>query len=196
MKSDNSIKSLPSSEELKKELNREKSKASSGNSFFRNTIFAIVVVAAIVAIVTTLYFPVMKVTGSSMTPTIEDGSLVVAVKQELFDRGDICAFYSGSSVLCKRIIAFGGEVVDIDEYGVVYIDNVPLDEPYLTATDFGNTDIKFPYVVPAHSYFVMGDNRSTSIDSRNTRIGAVSEGQVIGKLIFRFWPFDAIGTIE
>lgn len=195
MEKDNISSSPVTSEQLKKELERAKNKPKAGG-FFSGFIIAVIVVAAIVSILTTLFFPVMSIKGDSMYPNLEDGSLTVALKTDEFNRGDVCAFYSGTHILCKRIIAFGGEVVDIDEYGVVYIDNVPLDEPYLTAADFGNADIEFPFTVPQHTYFVMGDNRSISIDSRNSEIGCVSEGQIIGKLIFRFWPFDKIGAIE
>lgn len=193
MEKDDFLNTAPTSDQLKKELEREKSRSNSG--FIKNLIVTLIVIDAIVAILITMFFPIMSINGSSMNPTLEDKNLVLAIKTDELERGDVCAFYSGKSVLCKRIIAYGGEVVDIDENGVVYIDNVPLDEPYLTAADFGNADIEFPYTVPQHTYFVMGDNRSISIDSRNSEIGCVSEGQVIGKLIFRFWPFNKIGTI-
>lgn len=183
------------SEQLKKELERAKGKSKSGG-IFMGIILTVIFIAALFSILTTLFFPIMSVNGNSMSPNIEDGTLAVAVKTDKLERGDICVFYSGNSVLCKRVIAFGGEVVYIDGNGMVYIDNVPLDEPYLTAADFGNTDIEFPYVVPDYTYFVMGDNRAVSIDSRNSEIGCVSEGQIIGKLIFRFWPFDEMGVIE
>lgn len=196
MEKNNFSNTTVTSEQLKKELERVKNKPKGAGGFFKGFIITLISVAAIVSILTTLLFPIMSIRGGSMSPTLEDGSIAVALKTEELSRGDICVFYSGSNILCKRVIAFGGEVVDIDENGVVYIDNVPLDEPYLTVTDLGNTNIKFPYLVPEHTYFVMGDNRSTSIDSRNTEVGCVSEGQMIGKLIFVFWPIDKIGTVE
>lgn len=183
------------SEQLKKELERSKSGPKAGG-FFKGVIVVLIVISALVSVLSTLYFPIMSIHGGSMTPNLEDGSLVVAIKTDALERGEICAFYSGSSVLCKRIIAFGGETVDIDENGIVYINGTPLDEPYIGVHDIGNADIQFPYTVPEHTYFVMGDNRSTSIDSRNAKIGCVSEGQMIGKIVFRFWPFDEIGPIE
>lgn len=195
MEKENKSLAIPTSEQLKKELAREKRKPK-GSKLFINFIFAFIVVAAIFTILTTLFFPVMGIRGGSMSPTLEDGSITVALKTDDLQRGDICVFYSGSNILCKRVIAFGGEIVNIDENGVVYVDNVPLNEHYLTATDLGNTNIRFPYLVPENTYFVMGDNRSESMDSRNTKIGCISEGQMIGKVIFRFWPFDEIGTIE
>lgn len=188
------LSAAPTSEQLKRELEREKSK--SNGSFFKNLIIALIVIDAIIVVLSTMFFPIMSINGNSMSPNLENGNLVLAVKTDELERGDVCAFYSGSSVLCKRIIAYGGEVVDIDENGVVYINNLPLSEPYLLDADFGNADIKFPYVVPHNTYFVMGDNRSVSVDSRDTKIGCVSEGQMIGKIVFRFWPFNEIGIIE
>ena len=195
MEKDNISKTAVTSEQLKKELERAKNKPK-GGSFLSGLLIALIAVAATVSILTTMFFPIMRIKGDSMFPNVENGSLVVAYKRGELNRGDVCAFYSGNSILCKRIIAFGGEVIDIDENGVVYIDNIPLDEPYITAADFGHADIQFPYLVPQHTYFVMGDNRSVSIDSRNSEIGCVSESQIIGKLVFRFWPFDQIGAIE
>lgn len=183
------------SEQLKKELERSKSKPKAGG-FLKGAIVVLIVITAFISVLTTLYFPIMSIHGGSMTPNLEDGNLVVAIKTEEFERGDICAFYSGSSVLCKRIIAFGGETIDMDENGIVYINGLPLTEDYIIAADIGNVDIVFPYTVPEHTYFVMGDNRSTSIDSRSTKIGCVSESQMIGKLVYRFWPFDKIGPID
>lgn len=183
------------SEQLKKELERAKSKPMAGG-FFKGVIVVLIVITAFVSVLTTLYCPIMSIHGGSMLPNLEDGNLVVAIKTEEFERGDVCAFYSGSSVLCKRVIAFGGETVDVDENGIVYINGAPLTEDYIIAADIGTTDIEYPYTVPEHTYFVMGDNRPTSIDSRSTKIGCVSESQMIGKLVFRFWPFDKIGTIE
>ena len=196
MNSDQSFSMSPSSQDLKKELERSKRKRKGGGAFVKNSILVILAIAAIISILTTMFFPIMSIHGNSMAPTVKDGSITVAHKQETLERGDVCAFYSGNSILCKRVIAFGGEVVSIDDDGVIYIDGVELDEPYLTERDFGNTNITFPYTVPEHTYFVMGDNRSTSIDSRNTKIGCISEGQIIGKLIFCFWPFDELGTID
>ena len=186
---------IVTSAQLKKELEREKGK-SKGGRFFIGIIVALIAIDAIIATLTTMFFPIMSIHGGSMSPTLEDGNLVIAVKTDDLERGDICAFYADNTILCKRIIAFGGEVVDIDENGVVYIDNVLLDEPYISSADFGNVDITFPYLVPEYTYFVMGDHRATSIDSRSTEIGCVSNGQIIGKVLFRFWPFDSIGTVK
>lgn len=183
------------SEQLKKELERSKKKPKAGK-FFIWLIFSIVIITAIISILTTLFFPIMSIHGGSMLPTLEEGNLVVAIKTNELERGDVCAFYSGDSVLCKRVIAFGGETVDIDENGIVFIDGVPLSEPQISAASLGNADIEFPYSVPDNTYFVMGDNRATSIDSRNEAIGCIQKDQMIGRLVFRFWPFDKLGAVE
>lgn len=189
---------VPSSDQLKKELERAKGKKNKGGGkgFIKGLIVMFIVVAAVVSILTTRYFPIMRIEGDSMTPNLKNGIITVAMKTEDLKRGDICCFYSGNTILCKRIIAVAGEVVNIDSNGVVYIDNKPLDEPYVEELDPGNGDIVFPYLVPEHTYFVMGDNRKISKDSRYTDIGCVAEGQMIGKLVFCFWPIDEIGLIE
>lgn len=195
MAKDNFLSNAPTSEQLKKELEREKSK-SKGGRFFKILVIALIVIDAIIVILTTMFFPIMSIHGNSMHPNLEDGNLVIAYKTDDLKRGDVCAFYSGNSILCKRIIAYGGEIVDIDEHGYVYINDIPLSEAYLIDADLGNTDIEFPYLVPQGTYFVMGDNRPVSIDSRDTKIGCISEDQMVGKIIFRFWPFKEIGRIE
>lgn len=188
----------PSSEQLKKELEREKNKKSrkGGKGFFASFIITLIVVAAVVSVLTTRFFPIMKIEGNSMAPNLENGSVAVAMKTDDLQHGDICCFYSGNTVLCKRIIAVGGEIVNIDANGFVYVDNRVLDEPYVEELDFGGGDVTFPFLVPEHTYFVMGDNRAVSKDSRYSEIGCVAEGQMIGKLVFSFWPIDEIGIIE
>lgn len=191
-------KNMPSSDQLKKELDRAKKKKDKkgSKSFFASLVIAIIVVTAVVSVVTTRFFPIMKIEGNSMMPTLKNGNIAVAIRMNTLERGDICCFYSGSTVLCKRVIAVGGEIINIDANGVVYVDNRALNEPYVNDIDFGNADIVFPYLVPEHAYFVMGDNREVSKDSRYSEIGCVFEGQVIGKLVFNIWPVDDIGSIE
>lgn len=195
MARDKFLSTAPTSEQLRKELEREKNKLK-GNGFFIGLIIALIVIDTTIIILTTMFFPIMSIDGNSMSPNLEDGNLVIAVKTDDLERGDVCVFHSGNSVLCKRIIAYGGEVVDIDANGVVYIDNVPLDEPYISKAALGNTNIEFPYTVPEHAYFVMGDNRPVSVDSRDTQVGCVFEDQMIGKIVFRFWPLNEIGVIK
>ena len=185
----------PSIELLEKEIQR-----TNDNRRFRtvlkSTIFTLITVAAVAVLVATLWLPVMQTYGSSMTPTLYDGEIIFSVKTQNPDQGDIIAFYYNNKVLVKRVIAGPGDVVDIDTDGNVYVNEQLLDEPYLAEKSMGETDIELPYQVPDGRYFVMGDNRVTSADSRHSSVGCVSNEQIIGKIIFRVWPLKRIGPIN
>lgn len=170
--------------------------ASSYSKALRSTIYSLLVVAAIAILVATLVMPVLHISGSSMTPVIGDGDIAAVIRGTQFERGDIIAFYYSNKVLVKRVIAFEGEWVNIDNNGRVYINGELLDEPYLTEFAKGNCDIRLPYQVPDGRVFVMGDHRSTSQDSRSQIIGAVSEDMIIGKIFLRVWPLNKFGVIE
>ncbi len=157
---------------------------------FRSTVFTLITVAAAAVLVATLLTPVLQITGGSMTPTLENGEIVVSLKGSSYKSGDIIAFYYDNKVLVKRVIAQTGQWVDIDENGNVYIDGELLDEPYLEDRAFGECNIKLPYQVPEAKIFVMGDHRSVSLDSRNTSIGCVDKDQIVGRLILRIWPLN------
>jgi signal peptidase I len=162
----------------------------------RSTISTLIVVAAIAVLVATLWLPVLQIYGNSMTPTLNSGEVVVTLKAKNIKTGDIIAFYYNNKILIKRVIATSGDWVDIDEEGNVYVNNELLDEPYVTEKAFGDCNIDLPYQVPESKYFVMGDHRSTSVDSRNTSIGCVSEEQVVGHLVVRLWPLNSIDKLE
>ena len=162
----------------------------------RSTIGALIVVAAIAILVATLLLPVLQIYGTSMTPTLIDGDIVLCVKSPEFKRGDIIAFYYNNKILVKRVIASAGQWVNIDANGVVTVDGVTLDEPYLMDQAFGDCDIVLPYQVPDGRWFVMGDHRSVSVDSRSTSVGPVADEQVVGKLTYRVWPITKLGKIE
>ena len=147
-------------------------------------------------LVATLFLPILQIYGTSMTPTLSEGEIVVSVKGASFERGDIISFYYNNKILVKRVIAFEGEYINIDDEGNVYINNKIIDEPYLTEKAFGECDLKLPYQVPAGKIFVLGDHRSTSVDSRSSVMGCVSEEQIVGKIAFRVWPFDRLGEIN
>lgn len=180
---------LPSVELLRSELKREKYKRRF-RRVLKSTVYTLVVVAAIAALIATLVLPVLQIAGSSMEPTLNNDDLVLLVKTGKLQRGDLCAFYYSNKILIKRVIGLPGEMIQIGNDGAVYINGNLLDEPYLTETALGDCDIEFPYRVPEQQYFLMGDQRKTSIDSRNTIIGCVAQDQIIGRLFCRFWPLD------
>ena len=186
---------LPTTEELEQELARERYQRSYRRTL-RSTIYALVVVAAAAILVATLLLPVLRIYGHSMTPTVSEGNIVVSLKGSEFRQGDIIAFYYNNKILVKRLIAGPGSWVNIDDDGNVYVDNQPLDEPYLVEKALGDCDIELPYQVPEDRYFVMGDHRSTSVDSRNTAVGCVAEEQIVGRIVFRVWPLDEFGPIS
>ncbi|MCD7923060.1 MAG: signal peptidase I [Clostridiales bacterium] len=154
----------------------------------RTTIYALVVVAAAAVLVATLFIPVLQVSGSSMEPTLSDGDVIVLFKSGEFETGDLVGFYYQNKLLLKRVIAGPGDFVDIDDEGNVYVNDVLLDEPYVTDKSFGESDRDYPYQVPDGRYFVMGDNRTTSIDSRSSAIGCIETEQIVGKVVLRVWP--------
>lgn len=184
----------PTVEQLEKELNRENYRKRY-NRVLRNTIYTLITVAAIAVLVATLFLPVLRIYGSSMTPTLSDGDIVVSVKGGEYSRGDVVAFWFNNKILVKRVVALPGEWVDIAEDGTVSVNGRPLEEPYLTEKALGECDLELPYQVPDGRLFVMGDHRSTSQDSRSSAVGCVSEEMLVGRLVFRVWPLEGFGTI-
>ena len=187
-----SIQNLPTTQQLEAELQRVRYKNRYG-SVLRSTGYSLITVAAVAILVATLWLPVLQIYGGSMTPTLQDGQIVVSVKSAQPDRGDIVAFYYNNKILVKRVIAGPGQWVDMDENGNVYVDEQLLDEPYLAEKALGECNIEFPYQVPDGRFFVMGDHRLTSVDSRHTSVGCIAEEQIVGKIVFRVWPFSALG---
>lgn len=186
------INERPSSEQLEAELKRVKYKQRY-RVVLKSTIYTLITVAAIAVLVATLWLPVLQIYGSSMTPTLQDGEIVMSVKTSDLEQGDIIAFYYNNKILVKRFIAGPADWVNIDQDGYVFINNVLLNEPYLEEYSFGDADIELPYQVPDGRVFVMGDHRSTSVDSRHTVVGCVSEEQIVGKIVFRLWPLNQFG---
>lgn len=186
---------IPSIEQIESERNRLRYRSRYSRTL-KSTIAVLVVVAALAVLIATLLMPVLRIYGTSMVPTLSDGQIVISVKTESFEPGDIAAFYLGNKLLIKRYIAGPGEWVNLDEAGTVYLNGEPLDEPYLTEKSFGQTDIELPYQVPDERYFLMGDNRDVSVDSRNTSVGCVAKEQIVGKVVFRIWPLRDFGPIE
>ena len=186
---------LPTVEQLETELARERYRRRYGK-VLRSTLYTLITVAAVAVLVATLWLPVLQIYGSSMTPTLSEGEIVVSWKGSDFQRGDIIAFYYNNKILVKRVIAGPGQWVDIHEDGTVYVDGDQLDEPYLTEKALGDCDIRLPYQVPDGRYFVMGDHRSTSVDSRHSAVGCVAGEQIVGKIAFRIWPLNGFGKVD
>ena len=184
----------PSVEELESELRRVRYKRRY-NSVLKSTIYTLITVAAVAVLVATLWLPVLQIYGSSMAPTLQDGDIVFSVKNAQMERGDVVAFYYNNKILIKRVIAQPGEWVNMDEDGTVYVNDQRIDEPYLTEKAFGQTNIELPYQVPDGQYFVMGDHRSTSADSRHTAVGCIDGDQIVGRILFRVWPLDQFGPV-
>lgn len=187
--------SLPTAEQLDMERRRLRYKRRY-NRTLRSTVAILIVVAALAVLAATLWMPVLRVYGSSMAPTLHNGEILVSVKTKDFSSGDIIAFYHGNKLLIKRYIAGPSDYVNVDEDGNVSVNGTLLDEPYLAEKAYGEADIEFPYQVPDQRYFVMGDNRSVSIDSRSSIVGCIAGDQIVGKVVFRVWPLSAFGPLR
>ena len=187
--------SFPSLDILQKELRRERYKRRF-RRILRSTVNALIVVAAVAALIATLVLPVLEIAGTSMEPNLNDGDIVVMMKTDHLKTGDLCAFYYSNKILIKRIIGIPGDYLWINKDGTVYLNNTELHEPYVSEKALGECDIDFPYQVPENYYFMMGDHRKTSIDSRSSVIGCIAEDQIVGKIFCKLWPlkdFELIG---
>ncbi len=186
---------MPRLEQMENELKRVKYKRRY-RSVLRSTVYALITVAAVAVLVATLWMPVLQIYGASMTPTLEAGEIILSLKTGDFQAGDIVAFYYNNKILVKRVIAGPGQWVNITEDGSVYVNDVLLNEPYISEKAFGECDIELPYQVPDERYFVMGDHRETSVDSRSTAVGCVAQEYIVGRIAFRVWPLNAFGKVE
>ena len=180
---------FPEIEVLQKERRRELYKRRF-HRVLRSTVNALIVVAAVAALIATLVFPVLQIAGTSMEPNLNDGDIVLLAKTDKLETGDLCAFYYSNKILIKRVIATPGDYLWIEPDGTVFLNGTELDEPYLTDKAMGECDVSFPYQVPENAFFMMGDQRATSIDSRSSVIGCISTDHIIGKILCRFWPLS------
>ncbi len=180
---------------LVKELKRERRKYRVA-AVVRSTFNTLLVVAAVAVLVATLLTPVLQIYGNSMTPTLVEGQFVVSVKGTDFQQGDLVSFYIGNKLLVKRVIAGPGDWVDIREDGTVLVNGEEIHEPYVRDKAFGQCDLELPYQVPESRYFMMGDHRETSVDSRSTVIGCIARDQIVGKIVLCVWPLDDFGVIK
>lgn len=185
----------PTVSQLKSELSRVRYKQRYG-SVLRSTLSTLLISAACAVLIATVFLPILQIYGTSMTPTLTEGDIVVSVKGADLVTGDLISFYVGNKLLVKRYIAGPGQWVNIDEAGNVYVDNELINEPYVSEKALGDCNIDLPYQVPESRYFVLGDHRISSVDSRNTSVGCVGEDQIVGKIVFRLWPISRCGRVE
>ena len=183
--------SLPTKSQVETERKRYR-RQKAYNKALRGTIYVLTIVAAVAVLIATLVLPVLQIEGTSMEPTLSNGDIVLLMKTTRFERGDLCAFTWNNKLLVKRVVGLPGDWIEIDTDGTVYLNGDKLDEPYVQQMALGECDLEFPFQVPQEQYFVIGDMRESSIDSRNTVIGCIPKDQIVGKVFFRVWPFKSI----
>lgn len=185
------IDSLPTKKQVETERKRYRRKKAY-NKALGGTIYVLTIVAAVAVLIATLILPVLQIEGKSMEPTLVNGDIVLLTKTVNFDRGELCGFSWNNKLLIKRVIGVPGDWIEIDTDGTVYLNGEKLEEPYAQQLAVGECDLEFPYQVPQEQYFVLGDMRESSIDSRNTLIGCVEKDQIVGRVFFRIWPFETM----
>ena len=188
-------KEIPEIHQLKAELKRVRYKRRYAG-VLKSTVYTLVVVAAFAILVATLWMPVLQLYGNSMTPTLQEGQIVISLKNSEFERGDVVAFYIGNKLLVKRVIAGPGDFLVIQEDGTVIVNDKVLEEPYISEKALGECDLEFPYQIPESRFFLMGDHRRTSVDSRSSVVGCVAEEEIVGKIVFCVWPFADFGRLD
>ena len=186
---------LPTKNQIERERKRYR-RQRAYNKALRGTVYVLTIVAAVAVLVATLVLPVLQIEGTSMEPTLTNGDIVLLAKTTRFDRGELCAFTWNNKLLVKRVIGTPGDWIEIDTDGTIYLNGEKLEEPYVQQAAFGECDLEFPFQVPQEQYFVVGDMRENSIDSRNSLIGCIPKAQIVGKVFFRVWPFASLGFFD
>lgn len=179
--------SLPSPEQVSRAYQQDQYRKRYKRAFI-STLSVLAVIAAVAVLVSTLFLPVIQVSGNSMEPTLSDGNVLVLLKSKRYERSQLCCISWQNKMLLKRIIGLPGDVVSIDTQGNVTVNGALLDEPYVSDKTLGECDVTFPCQVPEGKVFVLGDHRSTSIDSRSSEIGCVDQDQIVGFVLFQVWP--------
>lgn len=188
--------SLPTTAQLEAEL--ERSRKSDAKTSFSPVIAAVYAALTIMiaAAVLVYFFPALKITGNAMNPSLESGDIIVAARFSEVKKGDIGLFRFGNKIMVKRMVAAGGEIVNIDGEGNLSINRTIVEEPYIKNKALGQYDLDPDFEVPAGCGFFMGDNRTASIDSRLSRIGCPDDDQIIGRVVLRVWPLGRFGTLK
>lgn len=186
--------SLPTKKQVETERKRYRRKKAY-NKALRGTVYVLTIVAAVAVLIATLILPVLQIEGTSMEPTLSNGDIVLLTKTTRFNRGDLCGFTWNNKLLIKRVIGTPGDWIEIDTDGTIYLNGELLEEPYVEQPAFGECDLEFPFQVPQEQYFVVGDMRESSIDSRNSLIGCIPKDQIVGKVFFRVWPFNRLSFL-
>ena len=185
------VESLPTKKQVETERKRYR-RQKAYNKALSGTVYVLTIVAAVAVLIATLVLPVLQIEGTSMEPTLSSGDIVLLTKSTNFERGELCGFSWNNKLLIKRVIGIPGDWIEMDTDGTVYLNGEKLEEPYAERLAMGECDLEFPFQVPQEKYFVLGDMRESSIDSRNTLIGCIEKDQIVGKVFFRIWPFEGI----
>ena len=183
--------SLPTKGQVETERKRYR-RQKAYNKALRGTVYVLTIVAAVAVLIATLILPVLQIEGKSMEPTLHNGDIVLLAKTTRFSRGDLCGFTWNNKLLIKRVIGLPGDWIEIDTEGNIYVNGKLLNEPYVKQKALGECDIEFPFQVPQEQYFVVGDMRESSVDSRSSLIGCIKKDQIVGKVFFRIWPFKSL----
>ena len=189
------VTSLPTKKQVEKERKRYR-RQKAYNKALGGTLYVLTIVAAVAVLIATLVLPVLQIEGTSMAPTLVNGDIVLLTKTSTFERGELCGFSWNNKLLIKRVVGLPGDWIEMDTDGTVYRNGEKLDEPYAEQLAIGECDLEFPFQVPQEQYFVLGDMRESSIDSRSTLIGCVEKEQIVGKVFFRVWPFKTMGLFS